>query len=227
MDYLDHIAHESEVFLHVALDGSMDVMVPSCPEWTMTDLVGHLGIVQWFHGGHLIRGVTDAPPGPRPPAPETGLAEWFREGTRTLLQNLRTVGTATPAWTFLGVPANPTSGFWHRRMALEAAIHRWDAQFARGRAEGFDTELALDGIDEVVSSWVPSKRRGEEPQGTVTVVCTDGGQQFVMTHGDPDAAQATVTGTADDLWVALWGRIPLTDLDVRGDLDLARSVRAR
>lgn len=225
IDYLRQVRAESDTFLDAALDGDMDVAVSSCPGWAMTDLVGHLGVVQRFHGTHILRGVTEAPPGPRPDPPQDGLAEWFRDGTDLLLDNLTTVGSVTPAWNWSIRPQDRVTSFWHRRMALEAAIHRWDAQSARGRADGFDTDLAVDGVDEVLAMWVPSKRRGDEPQGTATIHLTDVEQSMTVVNGDPEAAQATIAGPAGDVWLALWGRVPLTGVDVSGDHDLAASIK--
>lgn len=225
IDYLQHVRRESDAFLETALDGDMQVAVTSCPGWSMTHLVGHLGVVQRFHGTHLLRGVTDSPPGPRPGPPEDGLSDWFREGTDLLLENLRRVGHDTPAWNWSIRPEDQATSFWHRRMALEAAIHRWDAQSARGRTEGFDTDLAVDGVDEVLATWVPSKRRGDEPEGSAAIHLTDVDQTMTVVNGDLDAADARIAGPAGDVWLVLWGRLPLSALDVSGDLDLARSIK--
>ncbi len=224
MDHLSHIRRESEEFLATALDGSLDTPVSACPGWTVADLVGHLGVVQRFHGSHILRGVTDPPPGPRPDPPASGLADWFSEGTVQLLDNLATVGFDTPAWNWSIRPQDATTRFWHRRMACEAAIHRWDVQHARRRATGFDRDLALDGIDEVLAMQIPSKRTGGEPEGTVTVHVIDGDHPQQLITGDPAASSATIRGSADDVWLALWGRLPLSDLEVEGDLALAASA---
>ncbi|CAN5333993.1 maleylpyruvate isomerase family mycothiol-dependent enzyme [soil metagenome] len=225
MDYRRHIRVESDAFLAAALDGSMDAPVTSCPGWTVSDLVGHLGVVQRFHGANLARGITDPPTDQRPAPPETGLADWFREGVDRLLARLDAAGTDTPAWNFLG--AQPlTTAFWWRRMALEAQIHRWDAELARGRAGAFNPDLAADGVDEVVTVFLPDQRRAEDPEGTVHLLAADG-QRFRMISGDGSAANATISGTLDELLLVVWGRIPVVDLDVEGDMDLAATCRWR
>ncbi len=224
LDLLETVRRESAAFLDAALDGGMEVPVPSCPDWTMADLVGHLGVVQRFHGGHLRRGVTDPPAGPRPQPPETGLADWFREGVDLLLDHLAAVGLDTPAWNWSVRPEDAVTAFWHRRMAHEAAMHRWDAQRARGRAHGFEDGLAVDGVDEVLQMWVPSRRAEDAPQGTIAVELTDVGVRRTLVCGQGSAAQASLSGTASDVLLALWGRIPLSDLVVAGDMALAASV---
>lgn len=224
MDHLSHIRRESDAFLEAALDGDFDAPVVSCPGWTVTDLVGHLGVVQRFHGANLLRGVTDRPTHARPTPPQTGLADWFRQGTDALLANLTAVGFDTPSWSWSIRPEDAVTRFWHRRMACEAAIHRWDAELARGRATGFEPGLAVDGIDEVLAMQIPSRRQGSEPEGTVTVIATDADHRQQLVTGDPTAATATISGTAADVWLALWGRLPLSHLAVAGDLALASSV---
>ena len=104
-----------------------------------------------------------------------------------------------------------------------AAIHRWDAQLARNRAVGFEVDQAHDGIAEYLSVFLPRSRADDAPEGTV-VLTSEEGTTLSTSHGDPDAARATVAGSADELWLAVWGRQPLVDLDVEGDLDLARSI---
>ena len=47
--YLDTIVSETESLAHAA-EGSLDVRVPPCPEWSMADLVGHVASVHNFWG---------------------------------------------------------------------------------------------------------------------------------------------------------------------------------
>ena len=226
MDYLHHIEAETRTFLSAAASGDLDAPVSSCPGWTVRDLVGHLATVQRFHGTHLLRGVTDPPPGPRPTPPDTGVIQWGHDALGQLLANLAEVGTDGPAWTFLAMPEPHTTGFWYRRMAMEAAIHRWDLQNALGEPDAFDRELALDGIDEVLGTFVPGTRRGEEPEGTVDVTLTDDDRTWTVVSGDPDAARASISGPTDQVWLRLWGRIPLDGVDVTGDRTLGGSLTA-
>ena len=45
-DHLNHLDHYSEAFLELARAADLDVLVPSCPGWTVSDLVYHLADVQ-------------------------------------------------------------------------------------------------------------------------------------------------------------------------------------
>ena len=230
MNHLDVLAAESAAFLR-AVRGNLHAPVPSCPEWSVGDLTAHLGRVQRFHARHVVRGVTDDPDRTTPielPDSDDDLPAWFEEGSQLLLATLRQVGTDTPAWSF-GQPR--TSAFWHRRMALEAAVHRWDAQSARHDAHGFDLEVAVDGIDEVLTVHRPSDLHEEpiETRGVVQVRLTDSdrvwtveclGDDLVSTQKTPDAS---VEGTASGVFLALWGRVPLPS--PQGDDALVAAVR--
>ena len=218
MDALQVIADESAAFLAAARRG-LDAPVPSCPGWDVRALVGHLGRVQRFHGGHVTRGTSSEPDGPVPETPtdDEALLAWFEDGVAGLLEALRSTDPTSPAWTFAPHVAQ-VAAFWPRRMALETAVHRWDAQAAHGGGQPFAPDVADDGVDEVlfvhrVADWA------DEPvtvQGVVAVRLTDTGTEHVVrvapegltrTEGEPDAV---VSGTASDVLLALWGRVPLS-----------------
>ncbi len=230
MNPLAITAAESAAFLS-AVVGNLEAPVPSCPPWTVADLVAHLGSVQRFHARHVVRGVTDDPDRQTPidvPDSDDDLPAWFEEGTGILLAALGAAGTDTPAWSF-GEPK--TSAFWHRRMALEAAIHRWDAESAVGDVTGFDLALAVDGVDEVLTVHRASDLL-DEPwpvTGVVEVRLTDSsrswryaidGSSWMPTQKTPDAS---VEGTASGVFLALWGRMPLPS--PVGDDALVAAVR--
>lgn len=215
--------------------------VPPCPEWTVRDLVGHLGSVYRWHRAHLTRGVTTPPEGarPQPPADDAELLGWWDDAYRDLLAALDEVDPELPAWNWSVQP--PKALFWHRRMAQETAIHRWDAQVSVGLPEPIDTGLAVDGVDEVLDSFLPAGRRKGPTHhtGVVRLEATDAearwavrirqnGVTLLDTHSwfdaEPDA-QAAAIGTASDLHLALWGRVPLTVLTLQGDPDLVNALR--
>jgi uncharacterized protein (TIGR03083 family) len=189
--------------------------------------------VQRFHARHVVRGVTDDPDRSTPidvPDDDADLLPWFEEGTKVLLAALRQTGTDTPAWSF-GEPKS--SAFWHRRMALEAAVHRWDAESARHDAHGFDVALAVDGIDEVLTVHAPMDLAGEptDQRGVVQVRLTDSdrtwtveitGNDLVPTEKTPDAV---LEGTASGVFLALWGRVPLSSLTTEGDESQVAALR--
>jgi len=164
----------------------------------------------------------------RRPVPPPGLLSLFERTAATLEATLRAAGPRETVWTWW--PPDQTAGFWMRRMAQETAMHRWDTQLARGRVEPIEAELARDGIDEVFDVMVPSSReRGEQfRQGggeTYHFHRTDGsGEWLLRFEGDGMTvtrehakADVAVRGTASDLLLFLWGRIPANTLEVLGD----------
>ena len=62
-----------------------------------------------------------------------------------------------------------TVGFWGRRMAHEAAIHRVDVEQAHADVTPIDQELALDGVDEVLRLFLAGDwRTSRHPSGRAT-----------------------------------------------------------
>ncbi len=229
MDALQVITDESAAFLAAARRG-LDAPVPSCPGWDVRALAGHLARTHRYHATHLVRGVTDPPTTPSPEPPEDVLP-WFEEGVQLLLEALRTTDPQAPAWSW--APHVPqVASFWARRMALETAVHRWDAQAAHGDGRPFAPAVAVDGVDEVlfvhrIADWA------DEPvtvRGVVAVRLDDTGTEHVVrvspegltrVEGRPDAV---VSGSANDVLLALWGRRPLPPL-VTGDVRLVEALR--
>ena len=221
-----------------------DAPVPSCPSWTVADLVEHLtSLMRWVRES-TPRGVITKPddrvvPQPRPEWPEA-LEALHRELTG-MTETLDAVEPEFPAWTW---PAQAKkAGFWHRRMAHEISVHRWDAEAAAGRPTPIETKLAADGVNEVLDTWLPAGRRREPTtlQGVVHLVATDAAYEwFLRLRGagvalldtgtildsDDHHARAEATGTASDLQLVLMGRRPLDVLTIGGDRRLVTALHA-
>lgn len=226
------IRSESEAFL-VAARAGLDVDVPTCPGWQLRDLVAHLGGVYDFHGRHLIRGTDDPPTGDRtvPEGDDADLLLWFTDRLDRLLLNLGHLPPDAPAWNFARHTPQVVA-FWPRRMALETAVHRWDAQLAHHDAHGFDLAVAVDGIDEVLTVMRPARlhRTPLEVAGVVAIRLTDSEATWrlrltpdaIAPSSDPPDAVLEGTATAVLLW--LWGRVPLTSLSLDGDESLVAAL---
>lgn len=229
MDALQVIADESAAVVAAARLG-LDAPVPSCPGWDVRTLVGHLGRTHRYHAAHLVRGTTERPTATSPEPPEEVLG-WFEQGVEVLLQALRDTDPAAPAWTW-APHVEPVASFWSRRMALETAVHRWDAQAAHRCAADLAAPVAADGVDEVLFVHRPADR-DDEPvtaEGVVAVRLLDTGDEHVVrvapsgltrTEDSPDAVLA---GRASDVLLALWGRQALEPL-VTGDVELVQALR--
>lgn len=219
--------------------------VPPCPDWQVRDLAVHLGRIYRWVRSHAARGVTDRPetssrdlPLEQPADPE--LVGWWSGELELLLEFLAALDPALPAWHW--APAPKLAGFWHRRMAHETAIHRWDAQVAVGQVEPIEPRLAVDGVAEVLDSWLPAGRRTgpADLTGVVQLVATDTEHEwFVRLRGEGVALLDTDTwldhndhrtrvlarGTGSDLVLALYGRVPFDVLETSGDVSLLAALR--
>nr|WP_239099813.1 maleylpyruvate isomerase N-terminal domain-containing protein [Streptomyces rochei] len=79
----------------VAAAPSLDVPVPSCPEWTLFDLVQHLGTGQRWWAAIVAAGPAEAPPAKdtaEAPRELEALLAWYVESTDVLLSALRKAG---------------------------------------------------------------------------------------------------------------------------------------
>ena len=202
--------------------------VPTCPDWSVQQLVEHLGGVhRWATAivGDARR--EDFPDDEAEaffaaPAAADELLAWFRTGYGELVETLWNAPADLQAFKFLK-NAPPARHFWARREAHETTIHRVDALSARlGRMPStseaaIPTSVAVDGIDELVRGFVPrrsSRLRTDEPY-LMAITATDAeaawtvrvsDQPPVTTIGaDPDA-NAQITGAAAALYLGLWNR---------------------
>ena len=244
--WLDSLRREGAAFRAALTPETLGSPVPSCPDWNVEALVAHVGAVYRFHGAHLVRGVTSQPEGwEEPAAAPTGPAviEWWDESFRIILAALESTDPDAPAWNW-SIVQDKVARFWFRRMAHETAVHRWDAQLGAGAAltESIETRLAVDGVDEMLDTFLPSKHDWD-PQGlrgVVTLRATDADAHWTVrlrgvgislldtntVFDDSPHAQSAVSGTASDLLLALWGRVPFSVLTVEGNPDLLQTMIA-
>ena len=222
-EYLDVLQGAVDQFATVLAEGDLAGEVPGCPGWTLADLTRHLGGVHRWARDIVITGeMGEREAGPTDPAE---LHPWFVEGAGLLLDTLRSTDPTTPTWTF--GPEPRVVGFWARRQALETTVHLWDAHGSQGRAWEIDPVLAADGVDEVVTVFVPRQLRNgrlDPLPGAVRIEIEGGPALTLSTEEDPPEPGATVRGPADRLLLALWRRVPVSGLEVSGDAELAESV---
>jgi uncharacterized protein (TIGR03083 family) len=119
--------------------------IPTCPEWTVRDLVGHVRTGHAWAADIIERRLTGPAPFVAQPAPDDPSAwpSWLREGSDRLTAAVRDVGPATPVWTW---QTDRRAGFWVRRMLHDEIIHRFDVELALGRTGELDPDLAVDGV---------------------------------------------------------------------------------
>lgn len=227
--YLAHLDRAAGDVVARLETGDLDAPVPGCPGWRLTDLAHHLGgIHRWARSA-----VADGRPEERSfdgPADRAPLVDWFRAGAADLADTLRAADPDAPCWTF-GPPRTTT--FWLRRQAHETVLHALDAAASQGVVVPLQPDVALDGIDEIVTMFFPRQvRLGRTAPPPVSLELTpdEGGRWVVEGAGpgaDPEPA-ATVTGPAEAVLLLLWHRIDLDDprLTISGSRDAADAVLA-
>lgn len=191
------------------LESSPEAPVPSCPGWSVADLVSH-------HGGVLRWATTIVQTGEpcfeqfTGPSALADLVEWY-EGAASEFVRAASTGDPTRAcWTFGRAPEE--AWFWIRRQALEAAVHRWDAESAAGHPTGFPTALASAGVDEVVHDLHPRQvalQRTAELSGSIALQATDTGEIWLLGNGDRPVA--SIEAAVADLLLLLWRRASLDE----------------
>ena len=238
MDFLDAIRQESERFYAAADAADPSRPVSSCPDWTIQDLVWHLGEVHWFWGTDVETRATDPATleAAKPPRPNEyqELIEFGRAQADRLVRVLEATADDVPVWTWALNEADHTVGFIRRHQVQEAAVHRWDIQAAAGAAEPdpIDPEAAADSLDEVLAITLPWCVRADKPiPGSVHIHCTDAeGEWLVHPDGRVERGHlkgdAALRGTASDLLLTIFKRVPVERVEVVGDAEMARRFLA-
>lgn len=234
------LIEDRSAVLREAAAGAPDfgVRVPGCPEWTLRDLLDHISGVQRFWA--LTTRLAD-PSGP-PSAEQRGdtepqgdLLEWFGESTRMLLDALRAAGPESPAWAWWGASEAPmTAGAIARHQVQEAAVHAYDAQESAGKAEPLPAAVAVDGVAEFIQVGLGASGPWPNRPARIRFAATEGPSWILDLSPsgarlNPPAggeASTTVHGSASELVLALYGRIPFTDLRVDGDREVLAELLA-
>jgi uncharacterized protein (TIGR03083 family) len=230
--YLTAIRDNARVLVDAAEAAGLDSRVPTCPDWDVADLLGHIGRVHRWAASNTTRApdAEFAPPDVEIP-PRGERVAWVRIGAAELVAALERPAD-DPAWTWM--PPN-TVGFWQRRQAHETAMHRVDAESAAGGVRPIDAALAADGIDEWLeivgnTPWrQPPTGDGEslhfhctDVEGEWLVRLTSDGIEVERAHAKGDVA---ARGSASDLLCWLQGRGDLARVDVFGDVTLLERWR--
>ncbi|AZM87297.1 MULTISPECIES: maleylpyruvate isomerase family mycothiol-dependent enzyme [Streptomyces] len=245
-DLLRLIDERSSAFRAVVASApDLDVQVPSCPEWTLADLVQHLGGGDRFWAAIVGAGPADGPPAEAAaaraalvvPREREALVAWLDESTRQLLDALRKAGPDGGCWAWWEELQSPlTAGTVARHRVQESAVHTHDAQLALGEPKPLPDVVALDGVEEflttcvaTVSPWPhkPAALDFRTTEGPVWRLTLDGSGARAARLPLPagTAAEAGVLGTASELILFLYNRITADSLRVDGDAVLFDQLR--
>ena len=208
---------------------SPSAAVAHCPGWTVGDLVGHHGgVLRWAEA--IVRTGEPVVEQFSAPARHDERHTWYLDAANEFVATVSGSGRDRACWTFGRPPERVW--FWIRRQALEAAVHRWDAELAAGSAGEFHSDLSMLGVTEVVEDLFPRQvALGRTPALSygVELRAGDVDQRWVLSP-PTDASGVVVEAPASVLMLLLWQRVSLDDplirftgpTSVRDELSAAR-----
>lgn len=229
---LNVIAAEAEALASSSVGQRPERQVPACPGLNLGETARHVGstyrmTLSWLRDGR--QPVTWQ----QDPSEGEDLADFVRSGVEPLLDELAIHEPDDPCGTWW--PEERNYGFWARRLAHETTVHRMDVQAAAALPlDPVDDDVAVDGVDEVLSLWFVHRLNVLGVRGTRDGVVSirTGGQVWLARSGpdganswrasveEADAADADVTGPPMNVYRWIWGRVPDRDhVVVNGDHD--------
>lgn len=242
--WLGALRADGPAFRAAVAEAPPDAPVPSCPDWTTTDLVHHLGSRYRWVRGVVTGGGVEAPSQPPVedglPSGTAGL-EWWQHEYDQLPHRVRRarpgdagleLGAAAEEGRVLAAPDGPRDHGAPVGRPVGDRLGRADrGEARRRRGERGAGHLVAGG-----PAALPEPR-----YGVVQLVAVDAGQDWYLRlrgtgvalldtdtilDSDDHHARAHVTGNASDLLLALWGRINFDVLEVSGDVTLLQGLRA-
>jgi uncharacterized protein (TIGR03083 family) len=226
MDVAEHLAGVREAvdaFATHATAAGLTAPVPTTPDWDVRRLVAHQGLVHRWATATVLGRQIDDDAVERVGMDAADPVGWLRDGAARLVEVVESAPDDLDALVFL-VDAPPAKQFWARRQCHETTIHAVDALAAslgrHPRAEDtwIGRELALDGIDELLTGFLPrprSRLRSPDPL-TLAIVAEDAeASWFVTVHERPPVTQRgggegradiVIRGPAVALYLTLWNR---------------------
>jgi len=238
--YCDEIEHQVGLLREVAAGADLSVTVPTCPDWSLDQLIRHTGgSLRWAELMVRTRTQEEIPeeqvPGYEGPQSASDLDAWLAESGETLVRTLRAAGPDAPVWSWGGIPE---ARFWARRMTHELTIHRADATLAAGQPYEVAADIAADALDEwlatvefLVQKQAPEDRELVGPGHRIHLHATDtppglNGDWIVeltedgvaWRHGREEATVA-LHGPLTSVLLAFYRRLPLdsAELEVLGE----------
>ncbi|QWF77657.1 maleylpyruvate isomerase N-terminal domain-containing protein [Amycolatopsis sp. CA-230715] len=232
--FLQVLEIEGELLAEAANSASPDAPVPGCPGFTVATTVRHVGsvsrmVLEWLRGrGRPRTWQRDPVPGQT----EVGFLRSALAELRAELAAHRPDERAATWW-----PADPTYGFWRRRMAHETTVHRVDVQTAatapRRSLPGITEDIAVDGIDEVLTLWFGQRlpMLGLSADVDTSVAVRSGGHTWLVSAGpgetvawrcsarEAENADAVLSAPPVQMYLWLWGRRSLGEVTPDGDAE--------
>ncbi|TXS53838.1 maleylpyruvate isomerase family mycothiol-dependent enzyme [Streptomyces sp. uw30] len=244
--YCDEIAHQVGLLRSVVTSGAdLSATVPTCPEWSLEQLVRHTGgALRWVELMVRTRAEEEIPEekvpgGEGPEGDAAALDAWLAETGEMVVGTLREAGPDAKVWGWAGVL---NAGFWARRMTHEITIHRADATLAAGLPYEVAADVAADAIDEwlEIVEWaqrtVPDdparelRREGssihlhatDNPPDVDAEWLIDVSEDVIAWRRGHEKATVALRGPLTPVLLAFYRRLPLDspELEVLGEREL-------
>ncbi|MBM7775015.1 uncharacterized protein (TIGR03083 family) [Actinokineospora baliensis] len=223
IDELAAALREQTAAFAAAAGADPETPVPTCPQWVLRTLVGHIGQAHRWSAAIARSGQPSPVPDPltADPGSPDAWPGWLREGAEDLID---AVGDGTrPVWTFFG---ESPARFWLRRMLADTTIHRADAAITTGRPHDIPADLAAEiiteGLELLTSPAAPQVRESlaalRGTGETILLRATDG-PSWLITRAptgptftsEDTTATVTATATTQDLLWLFTRRLDLSD----------------
>src|SRR5215211_7350332 len=230
--YCDEVITQSDLLRELLKGADLSVIVPTCPDWTLAQLVRHIGgnlrsaELAVRTGTAVVEPDKQVPEvaGPAGDDPET-LDGWLAEGAARFAVTLRRAGPAAGAQVWL---VQQSTAFWARRAAHDLVIHRADAAGTVGADYTVAPEVAADAIDELlelisdpyVAASSPRLAELRGPGSSIHLHATDtdaglaaewlielGTDGFTWRRGH-DKATVALRGPLTDVLLVFYRRLP-------------------
>ncbi|MFI7699085.1 maleylpyruvate isomerase family mycothiol-dependent enzyme [Nonomuraea sp. NPDC049480] len=214
-------------------EGGLSVPVPTCPGWTIAELITHVGRTHRW-AVHVLRNRVqeriwsrEVPSGLA--EGQSGDADWLLAGAGELLRTLRETDPETAVWTW---GPDRRAAWWPPRMLFELVIHRADAELAFGLDPVVPAATAIDGIEEFLhnlpyAAWVTRPLADLGVEGaTIHLHASDADGEWTIVQGPAGKIEWTrghakgdvaVQGPVSELLLMMYGRRSPDALTVYGD----------
>lgn len=228
-----------------------EAAVPTCPGWTVADLVAHVGQTQRWVSEIIERRIVDPIQLPTemaaaPTEPDEWPA-WLSDGAARAAEACS--DDALEASVFnAAADARKGGEFWLSSLLNEAVIHGADAAYAAGRGYDLDADVAADLISNHLTMLTSPTWAAQRPESASALrgvgetlhwhaadvpALGEGGEWFIErgpggARWQPRSGEAdvSVNGSAKSLLLILTRRRRFTDetdqVSVEGDFDLVR-----
>jgi len=206
-------------------------------DWTLRELAQHLGDGRRRQAAIVAAGPGAGPPAktdpkgaPTAPRDREALDAWLAESTALMLDALHEAGPDRGCWTWWGRSQAPqTSGAVARHQIQEIAVHTYDVQLTQGAAQPLPAAVAVEGVDEFLTTVAATTVPWPFTPATIDLHAAEGHSWRLTLDADgvrcaglaagAAPGDLVLRGTASELVLYLYDRVPLDSLEITGDTE--------